>query len=678
MSATINADAVANYLGDCPILHVPGRLHTTEIIYATKNLPLKTDRTWVHETATLVRQAARDLQLGRHLLVFLPGRGEIARVHQELAAWADANRLRIFDLHGQLSLADQTLATAPLDGESKILLATNIAETSLTIDGVDTVVDTGLARINTWSAGQTFSQLRLARISRASATQRMGRAGRQFAGRCFRQWTPLDERALAPFETPEIRRTDLSETVLFLATQGVRNFAQFSWFEAPPEAHLDDAIHLLQTCGALSPDHDLTNLGRAMAQLPLSPRLARVALAARELNRPNQTSLAATLAALLSERDLCSRHFQFDAWRANFASDIELRLTLLAQAEASNFRGPRDIDLAAAQHVCRVRNQILAALRSPSRTSVKFESETIARLLWSGFADRLCRLRGGTNGLSARSLGGRGIEISGAQLLGDHMLFLALDGIEASPDAQVRLTHPIAKEWLAQWEPNKVQVKTNIIYDEDKSQLTREQALSYGDLALEEPRSARASATEAAPYLPKILRQHWPRLLQKREDLQQWFERIEFLRVHCPQENWPEWTDAILQQICEAACMGETSLAQIENKGLIVYGETYLSNEQRKYLEREAPERMTVPSGKSHPIIYITNQAPYLKVRLQELFGLETTPRLAKGQVALVFHILGPNYRPVQVTADLGSFWKNVYPEVRKELRARYPKHKWP
>ncbi len=676
MSATLDPDPVARFLGEpgapAPVIRSPGRVHPVALEWIPR--PSR-DPSWQQAAA-----AARALLGGRspspadelgHLLIFLPGFGEIRRA-QSLLAGLPAD---IHLLHGGASADAQDAALRP-SPRRKLVLATNIAETSLTIDGVRTVIDSGLARIPLHDPRLGIDRLELRRISRASADQRAGRAGRTAPGRCLRLWTREEESALAPFQLPEIHRLDLAPTLLALLAFGESDPARFRWFEAPRPEAVERARSLLAWLGAIDPAGRLTAAGRNLANLPLHPRLGRMLLAGAEGGRPRE---AATLAALLSERDLLepARGRRAAGWEGD--SDLLDRLEWIEDPASRP-----DLDPAALRHALRIRSELTRLARPLTRPSPR--PIPLLQLPLFGWPDRVA-LRRASDPSRAVMVGGRGIVLDPASSVRRAPCFLALDPREqelasgfANPsEARVSLASAIDPAWLESLFPDRCERRIVHAFDTASGKVVSLRRLLYADLVLrEDPAGPRADPDGASRALAGAVARDPALILSRDPELGRWLARVAFLRRGMPELNLPAFEGETLAGALADAAAGATTLDQLCARNLRAFLSRTLDGRQRAALDREAPDHLAVPSGSRIRIDYADPAGPVLAVRMQELFGLPATPRLAAGRVPVVLHLLAPNHRPVQVTADLASFWNGAYQEVRRDLRARYPRHPWP
>jgi ATP-dependent helicase HrpB len=676
MSATMDAEPVAKFLGDAPIVRVEGRSFPVEISYRSSSAePLP---------ARIARAIEAEPSVG-DILAFLPGVEEIRRTARELAPWAAREGVVVFPLHGSLTLEEQSRAIRPAD-RRKVVLATNIAETSLTIDGVTTVIDGGLARYASHDPARGLDRLELARISRASAEQRAGRAGRTRAGRCVRLWSEREHRGLSESDLPEVRRVDLCGTVLALHAWGHSDPSTFGWYEAPDPAALKAAQTLLVLLGATAGEGgSITPLGRALLDVPAHPRLGRLLIAACQMGCP---ASGATLAALLSEKDILSRSFGKDARPdVHASSDVLIRLDRLGEAERGSFV-PRlrdqGIDLATFRQVVKVRDDLLrVARRLLGLGAEKNEpsEDDLLRLVLLAFPDRVVRRRG-TDGTTGVMVGGRGVRLDPASVVRDAEFFLALDPREdrrgGKLEARVHMASAIQHEWLEELFPDGITRERSVEFDEAKGRVVGVSTLSYLDLPLREDRTLPVDPDSAGKAMAKSLA-HQGRSFFERDDASTaWLARLDLAVRVMPDGDWPAFEPEDWADLIALACLSKRSETEIKAGSLLVLLKGRLTYAQNQKLDELVPETLAVPSGNRIRLNYPAGGPPFLGVRLQELFGWTETPRIAGGRVAVLLHLLGPNYRPVQITDDLKSFWSSAYFQVRKDLRARYPKHSWP
>jgi ATP-dependent helicase HrpB len=682
MSATLDAQPVAKFLGDCPTISIQGRTFPVEIEYRP------------HAGAHLVERivAAVSEEIDRaplfpfpgtpgeghggglsekggntgDLLVFLPGAEEIRRAARDLEEFGNQHNLAILPLHGSLPADEQTAALAPSQ-KRKVILSTNIAETSLTIDGVTRVIDSGFARVPMFDPRRGLDRLELKRISRASAAQRAGRAGRTQPGCCIRLWSAKEQADLEDHELPEIQRVELCATVLDVYAWGKSDPDDFGWFEAPPESHLNSAKNLLEMLGALE-DGKITPMGQKLKKMPVHPRLGRLLIAAAEAGCVEE---GAAMAAILSERDFLRR--QPPGERATTSQDDSDLLLRLGELDHPRM----ETDPMARRQILRTRDELLRIARRLENARHVPADETLMKLPLLAYPDRVCRRRE-TDPSAAAMVGGGGVRLAPESIVRKSEFFLALDA-RSDPrnpksEAAVAIASAVEPQWLTELFPHSIQRERTTIYDESRQRVVGINRLWYRDLILSEDQNAAVDADDASKTLAAALRPMAQKIFEEDESSSSFLARLEFLRRWMPEHSWPQIDFAAA---LEETCRGKKGLEEVRRAPLASALESQLGYPLGRLLAQHAPETMDVPSGSRIRLDYSTGQS-VLAVRLQEIFGWTETPRLASGRAPVLLHLLGPNFRPVQITDDLKSFWSTTYFQVRKDLRAQYPKHSWP
>lgn len=673
MSATLDTGAVSRLLDKAPAIEGRGQCYPVTVDYLP--LPAHADPEQnpgiiAAQTYDAVRHAL--IKTDGDLLVFLPGTGEIIRT-QKLLGEEPAAGFTVLPLYGDLPLAAQAQAVAPPDpaGRRRVILATPIAETSITIEGVSTVIDSGWRRAPRFHPDSGLTRLALQRISKASAAQRTGRAGRVGPGRCYRLWNQATEHSLRPFDPPEILEADLAQFVLELARWGVNGPQALRWLDPPPAGHVAQARELLYNLDALDQQGRITPLGEKMARLPLHPRLAHLLLrgAAQGLHQ-----LACDLAALLSERDILKERDR--------SADIDDRLQALTAYREQGAAAVRALggDPGGCRRVDRVSHQLRKILGRGDKR--KIEPLHAGELLAQAYPDRIAQQRPGQPQLY-KLTSGRAVRLACHDRLSNHE-YLAVAALDAGKaEGRIFLAAPLDKpallaDWAGHIEEHKI-----VAWDSATESVTAMRQHRLGALVLDAaplpspPREAvlhalldgiRALGLAALPW------SNTARALQA---------RIESLRHWQPRDGWPEVSDAHLTETLAdwlaPYLTGVRSREQLKKLDLAAILVNFMPWDKQQQLERQAPEHLTVPSGSRIRLHYTPEGAPpVLAVRLQELFGLAETPTVANGRVAVMLHLLSPARRPIQITQDLKGFWNNAYHEVRKELKGRYPKHHWP
>ena len=674
MSATLDADRVSAFLGGCPIVRSDGRLHPVARHFLTR----ADDRSLPDRVAAQIRRAMRpdEGDDGGDLLVFLPGAPEIRRVQSTLGASdLDAD---VHALYGDLDAAKQDAALLP-GPRRKIVLATNIAETSLTIEGVTTVVDAGLMKRPRHDPSRGIDRLETVRISGASAEQRAGRAGRLAPGRVFRMWTEHEHRSLAKEDVPEVRRIDLASTLMDVIAWSGKHPKSFDWYEAPSDAAIAGALSLLRTLGAVERGaHRLTELGTTLRRLPLHPRTAAVLVKAHGLGVARG---GAALCALTAERDIVRRGDQ--AWTTDLEapSDLIVRLDRFETLERRRFGGSADLDIPAARGVARVRDQLLRIAEhrlGPSPAAPDDEDLALRRALLAGFADRVARRRKRGSD-RVRMVGGRGGKLAPESVVkqADLLVAVQLDDNRGGPDSTIRWASAIDEAWL-EADLGGVCTETVVRFNEQREAAEAVAQRRFEDLVLAERLVTDADPVALAEALAAAAAKDPQRALRVADATETLLWRIDFVRRTVPDAALPDLGSDPMLEVLPELCVGLRSFADLRKADACAAIRSRLGWAATKRLDQLAPERIDLGTGKPWRLRYEADGPPVLSIQLQRLFGVAETPLVAGGRVAVKVELLAPNRRPVQVTQDLASFWRSTYPEVRKQLRARYPKHAWP
>jgi ATP-dependent helicase HrpB len=688
MSATLDAGPIASFLGDAPRVRSEGRLFDVEI----EHLAQSDDRPLESQVASAVRRLV-DEGLDGDVLVFLPGAFEIRKAAEACASVAKKADLLVLPLHGSLSPSEQDRAVRPAD-RRKVILSTNVAGTSVTIDGVVAVIDSGLARIATHSPWSGLPTLKVAKISRASATQRTGRAGRTRPGRCLRLYTKGDFLSRFDHEAPEVARADLAETVLELFAAGVRDARGFAWFEAPPAAAIDAAEALLARLGATH-EGAITKTGERMLRFPVHPRLGRLLI---EAERRGIAKGACAIAALLGERDLTSG--SRGTRDARHRSDVLDALARYDEAEAANFAPDRlrwmGIDPARAASVARVEKQLarLVDTRGKAPGSPEAWEEAALVAILAGYPDRVGRLRrpAHATGRSAREVvlaGGGTAALAESSGVADVDLVVAVDVEERTeapapgrapgrPRAVVRMASAVEMDWLLELFMDDIRDTTEAVWNASAERVEVLRRLTYDGLVLEETRVEDGDPREVARVLAEQVRAKRWRAFCKDDDVDQWLARVAFVNERVPDAGLPVLDEAGIGARLAELCEGSKSFADLRAHDLASSLRARLSAKEAQALAELAPDAMTLPGGRRLRITYAKGAEPWAESRLQDFFGMKEGPRIARGRVPVVLHLLAPNMRAVQVTTDLAGFWAKHYPGIAKELRRKYPKHAWP
>lgn len=658
MSATMDTAPIAAYLGGCAVARSEGRQFDVSIAYTPASAAAPED-----QVAAAVETLVRDQNEG-DILVFLPGAAEIRRASRACEKIAGRANLLVLPLHGDLPPAEQDRAIQPAACR-KVILSTNVAESSVTIEGVTAVVDSGLARVASQSSWSGLPRLAVSRISRASATQRAGRAGRTAPGRVIRLYSLEDFARRPEHDTPEIARAELSQFVLALAAMGIAQPAALDWLEPPPPAALEAAVELLAALGAVDRSGLLTADGRDMIRMPVHPRLARLVLEAARRGARDQGSAAA---ALLS-------------------SGARL-------AAAPGHAGPSDLfalldaewDRGAGGSACAsgVNRAFLAAcyaeLRrlAPRGHAKPSADEPLLLAALAAFPDRVARRRRGDE--LALSNGGSAILAASSSVRTGEFL-VAIDIEERSEHGLplVRLASAIEPEWLLDMFPERIRERRALEWNRAAGRVEALSALAYHELTIEESRGVPRDEDEPWRLLAERALEAGPARFADLDELSAFLDRVAFAARY---SAVPELTEEDVQSALVSLATGLRSFAELKEAasggGLLRALESRLPPGGVATLNQVAPARLRLPGGRQVPVVYPRGQAPSVAAKLQEFFGMEETPRVARGEVPLVIQLLAPSNRPVQTTTDLAGFWRRLYPEIRRELGRRYPRHRWP
>lgn len=674
MSATLDAEPIARLLGGAPIVRAEGRVHPVETVWRERPVSGRVEPMVAATVRTALREHPGDV------LAFLPGAAEIRRTGEELAGTVPED-VQVFELFGLLPREVQERALDPSPaGTRKVVLSSAIAESSLTIPGVRVVVDSGLMRVARFDAGAGMTRLETRRVTRDAADQRRGRAGRTAPGVCYRLWTHEDEGGMVPTRIPEIREADLAPLVLDLAAFGAAP-EDLSWLDAPPPAPLAQAAELLRALEALQVDGTLSSHGRRMAELGIHPRLAH--LVVRGAGR-GWGAVACEVAALLEERDILR------APGGETRVDLRLRLEALSRGTRAVPVG-MSLDRAAA---ARVRKQAEAlhrrlgegarAARSPRRTRGGPPGDDpdapLGLLAALAYPDRVARLRPGSRGRFLLR-GGRGVTVDPADPLAGEPWLVVMDLDARGRDGRVFLAAALSLDELEEALGHQAASRDEIVWDDAAGRVRARRVRHLGALTLAEGALRDPDPGAVAAALCAGVRARGLHVLPWARETGQLRARLAFLRA-LEGERWPDTSEPRLLDTLETWLApwlaGMRTLEDLARADLSEALLGALPWSRRAELERLAPTHVEVPSGSRILLDYADPSAPVLAVRLQEVFGLLETPRVGGGRVALTLHLLSPAGRPVQVTRDLASFWRDAYFDVRKDLRARYPKHAWP
>jgi ATP-dependent helicase HrpB len=648
MSATLDGARVGKLLGDAPVVASEGRAFPVETRYLGRKADAPIERQMADAIATALRADPGSV------LAFLPGAAEIRRTQNFLGERVHDASIEIVPLFGALDAAVQDRAIAPAPkGSRKVVLATSIAETSLTIEGVRIVVDCGLARVPRYEPDIGLTRLETVRASRAAVDQRRGRAGRTEPGVCYRLWDEPQTASLAAYTQPEILSADLSSLVLDLAQWGVHDPATLAFLDPPPAPALKEANSLLGELGALDADGRITAEGQSLRAMALPPRLARMIVDSHRLGAGEE---AAAIAAILTERGL-----------GGDSVDLDVRL--------DQFRRDRSARASSARSLAQRWAQQVASTEGPAAEDI---SPSTGIMLALAFPDRVARNRGNGSFVLANGRGAA-VEQTSALARAPYIAVAELTGTAAQ--GRILLAAPIAQEEIEARFADQIEDREEISFDRGAMALRARRKRTLHAITLSEAPVALSPSAETARIFAAGLVAAGLDRLPWSKALKQWRDRVMFLR-RAEGDSWPDLSDAALAADGEnwlvPVLYDKTSLKELSPGDLSDALMALLPWELRARLEREAPTHFEAPTGTMLAIDYEAEQGPTIAVRLQELFGLNSHPSIAKGKVPLVLELLSPAQRPVQVTRDLPGFWRGSYAAVRSDLRGRYPRHPWP
>ncbi|MFH2092183.1 MAG: ATP-dependent helicase HrpB [Pseudomonadota bacterium] len=678
MSATMETDTVSVLMGNAPVIVSKGQTYPVETIYQRfvdqMNQPMSIEKACARAIKNALNVTTKDI------LVFLPGAGEIQRLKQQLDD-IDDPAVEIFVLYGNLPLAEQARIFKPLKkGHRKIVLATAIAETSITIDGIGVVIDSGAMRVPLFSAQTGMSRLETMTVSKAAADQRRGRAGRTAPGICYRLWSEYEHQLLKPFTLPEIVNVDLAGLALELAAWGVSDPGQLKWLDLPDPKRFDQAKQLLIMLGGLDSDGRITVHGRQMVQTGIHPRLAHMMVQA---NNQGQGRLACLLAALLNERDIliCDDLHQ--------DPDIGLRLEVLdglMHQKKSWHPGFRVKDVLAKRVVqTALKLEKTLNIMSETKTAGTLQIDSAGDLLALAFPDRIAQKRESKQHTFLMA-SGKGAFFSQPNRLSKNEYIVAVH-LDGNPkNAKIFMAAPYSRTDLECTFKHELKTSRMIVWDQATQSIQAKEQVCFKRLVIEERKLSDIDPAQASDLLLEQIRKSGLGVLPWTKQLLSLKERAVFLRKTGQFNTLPDLSDqtleADLDQWLKPFLQGVFSFKQLERIDLEGAVFSLVGWQAQQVINKNAPTHIVVPSGSKKPLRFSDQNTildvPVLEVRLQEMFSLCSTPRIANHTIAVTLHLLSPAGRPVQITNDLESFWKNTYQEVKKELMGRYPKHFWP
>jgi ATP-dependent helicase HrpB len=688
MSATLNAGEVENYLKPCATLSSEGRMFPVEIEYAAQ--PNYTDKRPVWEQAAEAFSNYFASGGEGDVLVFMPGGFEISQTIEAIRHTSEAKGFILLPLHGELEPKLQDAAVARYD-KRKVVVATNVAETSLTIDGVRLVIDSGLARIARYDSNRGINTLLIEKISQSSADQRAGRAGRTAPGVCRRLWSHEEHGHRAVQELPEVKRLDLAEVVLTLKAAGVDDLRKFRWLESPDEQSLAHAEELLHDLGALDKKKSITPIGRKMLAFPLHPRYSRMLLAAQEYGCVYQ---AALVAALTQGRDLLLRNvgretssLREDLLGEKASSDFWILMRAWTFAEKNQFRldacRKLGVHAVTARQVGPLFEQFLriADKEGLDTKPREVKDEALQKCILIGFSDRVARrLDQGTLRCDLVH-NRRGVLARESSVQKSPLLVVAEIREVETRDKEVNtilsLATAIETDWLRELFPEDLESDLHVQFDSTAKRVQAAELLKFRGLALSAKRVEPPPADAAAKILAdEIIAGRLP-LPNWNHEVEQWLARLNFLCANCPELQLPPFGDDDKKHVIEQLCHGASSYKEIKEREVKPLVMSWLSPTQRELLDKHAPERLKLPNDRTPKVNYENGKSPFISLRIQELYDVNQTPKIALGKIPVTVHILTPGMKPIQVTQDLANFWREHYPKIKSELQRKYPKHLW-
>ncbi|MDD5198687.1 MAG: ATP-dependent helicase HrpB [Terrimicrobiaceae bacterium] len=681
MSATLQGAALAGYLAPCEVLESEGRTFPVEIEFLDREP--RDEPVW--ERAAEAVADAFPATPG-NALVFMSGAYEIQRTIQAIQFRLGAG-VPVLPLHGELPPAAQDAAVAA-DGARRIIVSTNVAETSLTIRDVTLVVDAGLARVARFDPHRGINTLYIEKISHASADQRAGRAGRTAPGRCLRLWTRRDHEQRPAADLPEIKRLDLAETVLTLRAAGVGDLRSFRWLEPPDARGLERAESLLRDLGAID-DAAITDVGRRMLSFPVHPRYARMFLAAQELGCVRATALIAAITqsrGMLLRAEKRMEELREEAFGTGI-SDFQILMRAWAWADRQGYRVDACRRLAvhadAARQVGKLFEQFLGIAKGEGLDvdARPAEDAAIARCVLAGFADQVARRRSMGTLLCDVVHGRRGLLARASVAQGSRLLVAAeindIEGRGGEAQITLSLATEIEEGWLRDLFPGDFCERSEVCFDSAQNRVVVRREKIFRDLSLESRDRDAEPSPEAAACLAREVLEGNLVLRQWDDAIEQWICRVNRLAAWMPDLGLPAIGDGERELLIHEACAGATSYRDIKDRPVRDTVRAWLTHPQQQLVEEFAPERIDLPGGRRAKITYAADAEPFIAARIQDLYGLQSSLRIAGGRVPLTIQVLAPNMRAVQVTTDLANFWADAYPKLKQQLSRQYPKHEW-
>jgi ATP-dependent helicase HrpB len=686
MSATLDAGPLRDYLAPCRELKSEGRMFPVEISYAAKRIDFRQHPVW-EAAADAFEQAVTSGAEG-DVLVFMPGGYEIARTVEAIRSRKCARGFAVMPLHGELPPQQQDAAVGACD-RRKVVVSTNVAETSITIDGVRVVIDSGLARMARYDPNRGIDTLLIERISRASADQRTGRAGRTAPGTCHRLWTEREHVARPMQELPEILRHDLAEVVLTLKAGGINDVENFEWLERPDPKSLARTLTLLTDLGALDRGGRLTAIGQKMVLFPMHPRYARMLLAGGEYGCVRQACL---IAALTQGRSILQRNQgkqtrgqRDDALGEDDASDFKRLMRAWSFADQKGYRTEACAQIGvhggAARQVKPLYERFLklaekAGLTMNTRAPA---DEDLQKCILLAFSDQVAKRRDkGT--LHCAVVHGRSGELDRDSVVRDAELVVAAEIREIEGrdlNVKLNLCTAISEVWLEELFPEDMEERVDAVFDPSANRVFSKYWKSFRGLELQVSMKQEVDPDRAAELIAEEVIAGRLSLYKWDEQVEKWIARVNCLAAGCPDYGIPAIDEEARRAMIQEICLGAVGKKDLKDRAVWKTVKSWLSPVQLELIDKQAPERIQLPGGFNVRVRYEADQPPVLSATIQKLYGLNEVPKIGFGLIPVVVEALAPNQRPQQKTQDMKSFWTNSYPLIRKELKGRYPKHEW-
>jgi ATP-dependent helicase HrpB len=686
MSATLDAGPLREYLDPCHELKSEGRMFPVETNYSPKRIDFRHHPVW--EAAADAFEKAIESGAEGDVLVFMPGGYEISRTVEAIRARKCARSFAVMPLHGELSARDQDAAVGECD-QRKVVVATNVAETSITIDGIRIVIDSGLARIARYDPNRGIDTLLVERVSRAAADQRTGRAGRTAPGACHRLWTEQEHVARPMQELPEILRHDLAEVILTLKGGGIDDVENFQWLEPPDPKSLARTLTLLTDLGALDHAGNLTGIGKKMISFPMHPRYARMLLAGDEYGCVREACL---IAALTQGRSILQRNKgretrgnRDDLLGEDNVSDFKRLMHAWFFADKNNYRvddcRKLGVHAGAARQVKPLYNRFMKIAEKEGLKVNRHEpnDEDLQKCILLAFSDQVAKRRDvGT--LHCEVVHGRAGDLDRDSVVRDSALVVAAEIAEIEGrglNVRLNLCTAISEEWLDELFPDDMEDKVESVFDPVLKRVVSKQWKSFRGLELQASMKQEVDPQQAAELIAEEVLAGRLSLHKWDDQVERWITRVNCLAEGCPDYGIPAIDAEARRAMVQEICLGAVCKRDLKDRSVWKVVKSWLSSAQLAMIDKQAPERITLPSGLNAKVRYEAGQPPVVSATIQKLYGLEESPKIGFGMIPVVVEALAPNQRPQQKTQDMQSFWKNSYPMLKKELKGRYPRHEW-